>query len=314
MIIYRSLHEVERDQRNVLTAGTFDGVHRGHRFILDALKKLAQQHNGVATVVTFEPHPQIVLAKKDRPPIKILTPIEKKIELIQREGVDKLIVIPFTREFSELTSEEYARRILFDTIGLQGVVIGYDHGFGKGRKGGIHTLEQLAAKHHFWVEQLPPVKQNGEIISATAIRQKLMSGHIEEANHLLGYAYTVMGTVIHGDKRGKQIGFPTANIELSNIHQLLPANGVYAASGKVRGKTYAGMANIGHRPTFNGAHVTVEIHLFDFQEDIYGEPIEISFYKRIRHERKFESVEALIQQLHRDKEVSLDVLAKETIA
>ena len=313
MTIYRNLDEVKRDATNILTAGTFDGVHRGHRFILQSLKDLARKHGGRATVVTFEPHPQVVLARKDRPPIKILTPIEKKIERIRQEHIDQLIVIPFTHEFSRLSSEEYARHILYEKIGMQGVVIGYDHGFGRGREGGIHTLKKLADEYRFWVEQLPPVKQEGEIISATTIRQALVKGHIERANDLLGYAYTIMGRVIHGDKRGKQIGFPTANVELNNMHQLLPANGVYAATGRIKGQQYAGMANIGHRPTFNGAHITVEIHLFDFDQEIYGETIEISFYRRIRDEQKFDSVEALVQQLQRDREVSLQIFARESI-
>lgn len=313
MIIYRNLEDIERDERNVLTAGTFDGLHRGHCFILDSLKDFAARRQGVPTVVTFEPHPQLVLARPDRPPIQILTTIDQKIERIRRQGIEKLVIIPFTREFSQLTSEEYVTKILYERIGMQGIVIGYDHGFGRGREGGIHTLQALGAQCGFWVEQLPPFKVDGEVISATRIRNALKTGDIEHANMLLGYAYTVQGTVVKGDGRGRQLGFPTANIELVNIHQLLPANGVYVAAARLGSRLYRGMANVGRRPTFNGAHVTLEIHLFDFSETVYGESIEVSFFHRLRDERKFESVHALVSQLHQDRDASIRYFATHAV-
>ncbi len=308
MTIFRDLSEVERDPNNVLTVGTFDGVHLGHQFIIEQLQEFAQRWNGVPTVVTFDPHPQIVLASPTRPPIRILTTTEQKLQRLQLHGVEKVIIIPFTRSFSRISSEEYVTRILYDTIGMKGIVIGYDHAFGRDRKGSIETLKEIARVKGFRVEQLPPRKDDGMIISSTGIRRLIAAGDMETANRCLGYFYTVVGRVIPGDGRGRKIGFPTANVELENPHQLLPADGVYAVQAKVGEESHQGMANIGFRPTFNGRHRHLEVHLFDFNRDVYDAHIQVSFISRIREERKFDSAEDLRKQLHSDRNSSLQIL------
>ncbi len=313
MEIIRSLSDIRHDPNNVITVGTFDGVHRGHRFIIQELKRFADLWNGKPTVVTFDPHPQIVLAGKNRPPIHILTTTEQKLALLAELGIEKTIVIPFTREFSRMSSDDYVQNILYGTIGLKGIVIGYDHAFGRDRKGSIETLKAIAGVKGFKVEQLPPLKIQGQIISSTLIRQKIAAGEVEKANRCLEYAYTIRGTVIRGEGRGRQLGFPTANIELENPHQLLPADGVYVVSVKLSTGTYAGMANIGFRPTFNGRHRSVEVHILDFDADIYGERLDMSFYARIRAEKKFDSLDALKQQLLQDREATLAYFAKNPI-
>lgn len=314
MEIIRSLKELRRDPDNVITVGTFDGVHRGHRFIIQELKRFAEQWQGRAVVVTFDPHPQIVLAGKDRPPIHILTTTEQKLALLEKLGVEKTIVIPFTREFSRMSSEDYVQDILYNTIGLKGIVIGYDHAFGRDRQGSIDTLKTFARIKGFQVEQLPPLEIQGQIISSTLIRKKIAAGEVEKANRCLDYAYTIRGMVIRGEGRGRQLGFPTANIELENPYQLIPADGVYVVTVKLPSGLYQGMANIGFRPTFNGRHRSVEVHILDFDADIYDERLEMSFYKRIRAEQKFTSLHALIQQLEKDREATRTYFSEKTLS
>ncbi len=305
MEIFDNLDRIRRDSNNVITVGTFDGLHLGHQYIFNELKQTATQVEGIPTVVTFNPHPQIVLAAPDKPPIKILTTIEQKIELIRRQDIQKLIIIPFTLEFSRLSSEEYVNRILYQTIGLKGIVIGYDHAFGKGREGGIHTLTQIGQEKHFFIKKLSPFMLDGQVISSSLIRQLISRGEVEQANRFLGHPYRIMGEVVQGDGRGKTLGFPTANIRLVHANQLLPQDGVYAVDVIWQQRQYLGMANIGLRPTFNGAHKTIEVHLFDFDQDLYGEKLEMGFYQKIREEVKFRSAAELQARLQKDKEESM---------
>lgn len=291
----------------MLTVGTFDGVHSGHQFIIHELLRYAERYGAIPTVVTFYPHPQIVLADPGKPPIKILTPLDDKLELLAREGVAKVIVIPFTRKFANMSSEEYVERILWETIGMRGIIIGYDHAFGKDRAGGMHTLKQLAQEKDFFVKQLPPHRLGETVVSSTLIRRALAGGDIRRANQYLGRQYAVRGTVIAGEGRGRQLGFPTANVALSHEEQLLPGRGVYAVTTTIAGETFAGMANIGVRPTFelDGNTEIFEIHIHDFAQDIYGEAIHVAFHERLRDEQKFESLENLKNQLDIDRKQSM---------
>lgn len=310
MDVFRSLENVAHDPDNVLTVGTFDGVHLGHHFIISKLIKIAGSISGIPTAVTFDPHPQIVLRSREKEGIKLLTTSEEKIKLLSRSGIEKLVILPFTKTFSQLAAEEYTRSILFEKIGLKGLVVGYDHAFGRNREGGMHTLKRIASDLNFEVFQLGTFKKDDLQVSSTRIRTLLADGNVFSANSLLGYPYTVIGKVVHGDSRGKSIGFPTANIAISNPNKLLPASGVYVVSIEIDFKDYWGMSNIGIRPTFNGEDTVFEAHIFDFDRDIYDKEISICFHERIRHEKKFESTGELVKQLYKDKQVSLDYFKK----
>lgn len=307
MEIYSDLETLPRNADNVLTVGTFDGVHLGHRFILTELKKIAHSIDGIPAVVTFDPHPRLVI-NQDRQPIKLLTTIDEKIPLFQSLGVERLVIIPFTKAFSQIAAEEYVRKILHERIGLKGMVVGYDHAFGHNREGGMQTLRHIASDLNFEVIQLKELRAEGAQVSSTEIRTFLENGEIRAANARLGYAYTVIGKVIKGDGRGKLLGFPTANIYISKSAKLLPANGVYAVKAEVNGTEFLGMSNIGIRPTFDGNQHVFEVHLFDFDEDIYDRQIRVSFCDKIRNEKKFDSPQELIQQLNSDKIKTLQIL------
>jgi len=316
--IFRRLEEVQLDSRSVITVGTFDGLHRGHQAIIAALKKEARARNGSATVVTFDPHPQVVLQRPDKPPVQILTTTAEKIALLQRENVDRLFVIPFTLEFSRTSSENFVREILRGRLGLQAMVIGHDHGFGKNREGDLATLQRLGNELGFAVRDVPPFEMNGVTLSSTKVREALLSGEVEKASAYLGRSYTWRGIVEHGDERGRLLGFPTANLRPTDDSKLAPANGVYAVwveieslpHGRIaEAKKYPAMMNIGLRPTFGKMTRTIEAHLLDFSGDLYGATLNIHFVARLRSEQKFDSPQALVAQLQRDKEASLQILA-----
>jgi riboflavin kinase/FMN adenylyltransferase len=308
--IFRRLEEVQLDLRSVVTVGTFDGLHRGHQAIIAALKKEARSRNGSATVVTFDPHPQAVLQRPDKPPVQILTTTEEKISLLQRENVERIFVIPFTLEFSRTSSENFVREILHRRLGLQAMVIGHDHGFGKNREGDFATLQRLGNELGFAVREVPPFEVNGVTLSSTKVREALLSGEVEKASEYLGRLYTWRGSVERGDERGSLLGFPTANLRPLDGAKLAPANGVYAVrveieswshSRAAEAKKYPAMMNIGVRPTFGKMARTIEAHLLDFSGDLYGAALNIHFVARLRHEQKFDSPQALVAQLQRDK-------------
>ena len=306
---FLSLEEVVTNSTNVLTVGSFDGLHAGHRAILEELRRQAASRAANAVVITFEPHPQLVLERPEQPPIQILTTIEEKFALLEALGISHVIVIPFTRAFSQTPSDLFVREILHQKIGMQAIVIGHDHGFGKNREGDVATLMRLGQELKFDVHEVPPFVMEGKTISSTLIRHALVEGDIVNANGWLSYAYGFMGRVVKGAGRGKIIGFPTANLEPVNPHKLMPGNGVYAVKVKLSGSEHSGMMNIGTRPTFEGSPRTLEVHLFDFSQNIYDERCEVRFIARLRAERKFDSVEALQEQLQRDKKMSLQALA-----
>ncbi|MDZ7363515.1 MAG: bifunctional riboflavin kinase/FAD synthetase [candidate division KSB1 bacterium] len=315
--IFRSLDEVRFDARSVITVGTFDGLHRGHQAIVDALKREARARQGKATVVTFDPHPQVVLQRPDRPPVQILTTTEEKIELLKQEKVDRIFVIPFTLEFSRTPSEIFVRDILHRRVGLQAMVIGHDHGFGKNREGDFSTLQRLGAELGFAVREVPPFEMNGVTLSSTRIREALSTGEIEKVSKYLGRPYTWRGTVKRGEQRGRTLGFPTANLQALNEKKLVPANGVYAVWVEIENfhysrvaeeKKYPGMMNIGLRPTFGKTMRTVEAHLLDFSGDLYGATLNIHFVARLRSEQQFDSPQALVAQLQQDREAAYQFL------
>lgn len=307
--VFLSLTEVPRDPASVITVGSFDGLHRGHRSILEELQHEARMRAASTTVVTFEPHPQLVVRRDAQPPVQILNTITEKLELLADAGIDRIVVIPFTMEFSQTPSEKFVRETLFERIGMQSIIIGHDHNFGKNREGDVATLLSLGSELHFKVRELPPFENGGTIISSTRIRQALSAGEIEKASEWLGTAYRFTGKVVRGEERGRTIGVPTANLEPVHPHKLIPGNGVYAVRVKLHGQFYEGMMNIGKRPTFNGQERTLEVHLFEFAQDIYEELAEVHFISWLRAEKKFGSIAELQGQLQIDRAESRKRLA-----
>jgi riboflavin kinase/FMN adenylyltransferase len=308
--IYRSLEQVQHDPKSVITVGTFDGLHHGHQAILRELEQEAQNRQGSTTVVTFDPHPQLVLQRPDKPPAQILTTTEEKIALLRDEAIDRIVIIPFTLEFSRTPSETFVREVLLRRVGMQAMVIGHDHGFGKNREGDFATLERLGKELNFAVHEVPPYEINGVTVSSTRIREALLDGDVETAARYLGRPYASSGTVIVGEGRGKTLGFPTANLLPVEEKKLVPANGVYAVwvEGEKLETKHRGMMNIGHRPTFGNLARSLEVHLLDFFGDLYGSTLSVHFVARLRNEQKFDSPQALAAQLARDKLSSVQAL------
>lgn len=284
----------------MVTVGTFDGVHLGHSKIFERMTVLAKSCDGETVVITFDPHPRLVV-HPDSKNLKFINTRERKYELIENNGIDHLVVIPFTKEFSNTHADTFIEDILVKKIGVHELVVGYDHHFGKNREGSFDALEDLAEKFNFGLEQISARDIDDIAISSTKIRNALKEGDISFANELLGYEYSITGTVVSGNKIGRKIGFPTANIEIEDEYKLIMAIGVYACRVQWKGKTYQGMGNIGYRPTINNSDLTIEVNIFDFDEEIYGETITIFFVDRIRNEIKFENLEALQTQLSKDQ-------------
>jgi len=291
----------------VVTMGTFDGVHTGHQSILSKLKQIAKDNEGETVVVTFEPHPRIVL-QLDHLELRFLSLLEEKQKLFERSGIDHLILLTFTRDFSNMSADEFIKSILIDKIHTKNLVIGHDHHFGKDRQGDFGHLSKLGNELGFSVEQVEAKSINDVPVSSTKIRNALTSGDIRMANEYLGYHYSISGKVIGGSRIGKTLGFPTANISIDDQHKLIPANGVYAVYVEHNNKNLKGMLSIGSKPTFNEYDEYIEVHIFDFDEDIYGQQITIGFSKRLRDIEKFENAGALKEQLHLDMRKSKELL------
>ena len=300
--------KIHRDLTNfravnpVLTIGTFDGVHLGHRKIIERLNKLAEKIGGESVIFTFDPHPRKVVAPNETN-LRILTTLDEKIQLFEKSGIDHLIIFPFTPEFAELTYQQFVEQVLVGQIHTKYLVVGYDHKFGKDRQGGFEFLRKCADRLGFQIEKLDVLLMNESNISSTKIREAVQNGNFDTANSFLGYTFALHGTVVEGQKLGRKIQFPTANVEASDPDKIIPGYGVYAVDAVVQNKTYHGMLNIGSRPTVNNNadHRSIEVHLFDFESDIYGEKIELLFYKKLREEQKFGSIDALKDQLAQDK-------------
>ncbi|MEE4257958.1 MAG: bifunctional riboflavin kinase/FAD synthetase [Bacteroidales bacterium] len=301
MEIYYGIEGFGKVKKPVVTVGTFDGVHIGHSKIFQTMKILARECGGETVVVTFHPHPRLVI-HPDSKDLKFINTQERKYDLISRNGIDHLVVIPFTKEFAATTANTFVEDILVKKIGVCKLVVGYDHHFGRNREGSFEELMKLADKYSFAVEQIPAQDINNIAVSSTKIRKALNEGDIRHANDLLGYEYSITGIVVGGNKIGRDIGFPTANIELQDEYKLITADGVYACRILYDGKIYLGMGNIGYRPTISNSDLTVEVHIFDFDKEIYGEAITIFFVDRIRDEVKFKNLEALKEQLTMDRD------------
>ena len=308
MKVIRDFESVEYNKNSVITIGTFDGIHLGHRKIIDSVHEIRDSKNLRSIIVTFEPHPQIVLKNKAHD-IKLLSTLEEKLEMFERLGIDMVYVINFTKEFSQNTAEEFYKKFIFDKFGLSDIVIGYDHMVGRNREGGFKTLKKLSGEYDFNIHKIDELKINGYTVSSTVIRNMLLASSVKDAAMLLCDYYPFTGEVIYGDKLGRKIGFPTANIKPLSEYKLIPKNGVYLVLSEIKGKKYYGMMNIGVRPTVTeGLNKTNEIYFMDFNDDIYGEILKIKFLDFIREEKKFNSVNELKQQIEKDKEVSIDII------
>lgn len=302
------LSDVTRDPDTVLTVGTFDGVHEGHKVLIRRVVEKAKKYHCRSAVVTFDPHPrEVINAGKDR--VHLLTTLHERAEILSDLGVDLMIVIPFDRDFSLLSSEEFIRDIIHEKIGVKLFVIGYDHQFGHNREGGSKTVQDLGKELGFDVHIIEAHDIGKITVSSSTVRKALeLRGDVDLALRFLGRPYRIFGTVVHGDSRGKKIGYPTANIHPENHKKVIPQNGVYAVDVLLGNREYKGMMNIGTRPTFEPDNDrTLEVNIFDFDEDVYGKPIEVHFIHRIRDELKFNSIEELVKAIDSDKEIAQKV-------
>lgn len=302
MIIHTDIDKIDI-VNPVLTIGVFDGVHQGHLTILDRLKSVAKDKKGESVVLTLWPHPRIVL-NKDIESLRLLNNIEEKKQLLSNTGIDHLIIIPFTKEFSQLNACEFIEEYLVKKIHVKHLVIGYNHQFGKDRKAGYEFLKECSEKFDFEIERLDAKLIENDSVSSTKIREFLIEGDLEKAKKYLGYDYFVSGNVVEGNKIGRTIGFPTANIQIPEPWKQIPKDGVYAVRVKLNIQNYYGMMNIGTRPTIESEMKlkNMEVHIFDFNDKIYNQTVTVSFVKRIRDEKKFSGLEELKMQLHKDKE------------
>ena len=298
----------------VVTIGTFDGVHLGHREVISELKRISAFSGGESVVFTFEPHPRIVIAPQEDS-LRLLSTKNEKINLMEKIGIDHLVIYPFTVDFSKLSYNEFVRNILVGKMNISSLVVGYDHRFGQGRKGDFSSLELLSKELNFKVEQLSQLLVDSKVVSSTKIRLALEAGDVSKANHFLGYRYSLSGKVIEGKQLGRKLGFPTANIETFDNHKLVPGDGVYAVFVKTGEKIYKGMLNVGIRPTvnYNADHKSIEVHIFDFDSDIYNSGITLYFVMKIRDEQKFAGIVELHKQLVQDRIFTLNALSSEVL-
>lgn len=302
------LRDVKRSTRSVVTVGTFDGVHAGHRAIMDTVAAKAKEQGARSVIITFDPHPREIISP-GKSGIKLLTTLQERAEILEELGIDLLVVIPFDRDFSLLSSEEFIRDIIYKKIGVSEFVIGYDHHFGRNREGTIETIEKLGKELGFKAYVVSKREVGAKTVSSTAIRKAISEeGNVRQAAEFLQRPYRLNGTVIHGDKRGKKLGFPTANIKPEQSNKIIPKEGVYAVRVRFNNEWFNGMMNIGHRPTFEGKTQTLEVHLFDFNEDIYGEEVQVRFLNRIRDEKKFDGIDNLKAQLAEDEQKARKML------
>ncbi|WP_286860688.1 MULTISPECIES: bifunctional riboflavin kinase/FAD synthetase [Sphingobacterium] len=316
MKIYRSLEDFTPVENAVVTIGTFDGVHIGHQKILVHLKEAAQKINGETILLTFFPHPRLII-NPDDDSLRLINDIEEKVSQLSKVGIDHLIIIPFSRDFSNQTPEEYISNVLVGKLGTKKIVIGYDHHFGKDRKGSLGDLEQFASIFDYSVDEIPEQDINDIAVSSTRVREALIKGDIKTANLYLGYPFELTGTVIRGDQIGRTIGFPTANLQVHEPHKLIPAYGIYAVevfiynhiqnitTGEYKEENPVsiakGMGYIGTRPTVDGMNRAIEISLFDFDQDIYGKTLRVKFLHFIRHDERFDSLEEMKAQIKADE-------------
>lgn len=288
------------------TVGVFDGVHRGHLEIISRLSKVAKDKKCESVIITFEPHPRLVLPHSAE--VRLLQTLDEKLHRFELAGVDVVLVIPFDKEFSRVTPHDFIKNVLVDQIKVSHVITGYDHFFGQNRQGDFDMLSKMGKEFGFTVDELPMVLVAEHTVSSSVVRRALLDGDVRLASTMLGYAYEMTGTVVAGNKIGRNIGFPTANLDLNNNHKLVPGQGVYATLVKIGGSVYKAMTNIGYRPTIDADHLTIEANIFDFNQDIYDKEITLSFIERIRDEKRFASLGDLQLQLASDKIVAGKIL------
>ena len=310
MTVYTNIQDLPIFNHSVITIGTFDGVHYGHQQILELLKSAAKQVNGETVIITFHPHPRKIIGT-NKAPIFLLNTLEEKINLLEKYGIDHLVIIPFTEKFAQQTAEDYISDFLVNTFHPHTIIIGHDHRFGKDRTGDFQLLEDKAQQWGYHVKEIPGYMLNNITISSTKIREALLEGDIENAHDLLSYDYYFTGKVVKGNQLGRTIGYPTANIEMIDENKLIPCNGVYSVlvtNEKLKINQQGGMMNIGYRPTVEGNTRTIEVNLFDFDQSLYDETLTITLKKYLRSEVKFSGLDELKKQLEKDKQAALDSL------
>lgn len=309
MKIIKDLTEIERDGKSVITLGTFDGLHLAHQKIVQEVINRSRQIDGRNFLLTFEPHPRKVIPGRND--VKLLSTLEEKTVVLEKLGLENLFVINFTTEFSKQSPEDFVKKYLVDGIGLTEIIIGYDHHFGKGRDGNFKLLEDMGRKYNFSVTLIPEFSVDEDTVSSTKIRNALLEGNVVKANKMLGRLYSFKGKIVRGDGRGRQLGFPTANISVSDEDKLIPAKGIYAAECTVQNQKHYGLLSLGSRPTFHkNGDIIPEFYIFDFDRDIYDEIMQVELVEKIRNEEKFNSVDALISQMKNDEEKGKIILSK----
>lgn len=303
MKIIRRIEDINIDKPTVITVGSFDGIHQGHQQILTELKKQSLDCNCLEMLITFHPHPKVVLTTRSDIQIELLTPLDEKIRILENLQLSTVLIIPFDKEFSRMKYQNFVKDILVNQLKVKKMVIGYDHAFGRNREGHPQQLKEMGKKYDFTVTVMKPFLIDGEVVNSTRIRQLLKDGEVKKTQKLLGRKYAITGIVERGNNRGKSLGFPTANLRCTNSHKLIPKRGVYAVDVSFQNKIYKGMMNIGYRPTFNFDPLTLEVHIFNFTGSIYDEQLEIQFKKFIRDEKKFQNITQLKNQILKDREI-----------
>jgi len=306
MQVHRTIENLPPFNNAVITIGTFDGVHEGHKKIITALLSKAEEVGGESLIITFDPHPRKIVNPHE--PLQLINTLDEKIELLSKAGIDHLVVVPFTHEFAEQTAEQYIKNFLIDNFHPQIIIIGHDHHFGKGRKGNYKLLEEKAEVYNYQLVEIPKHVLDEIAVSSTKIRKALSESNVETANKLLGYDFFFEGRVLEGDKLGRQLGYPTANLQYTDKDKLQLGHGVYAVYVVIGSITKKGMLSIGNRPTLTNSEERIEVNIFEWDQDIYGHTIRVIVKKFLRPQEKYNSLEELIQQLAKDREVSLSVL------
>lgn len=318
MQIHRDIEQLPLFRKAVITIGTFDGVHMGHRQVIDKLKEEAKSIGGETVIITFHPHPRKVVSSAILG-IRLINTLEEKLGLLQGLGVDHVVVVPFTDAFANQPAEDYVKNFLIDRFHPHTIIIGYDHRFGRDRQGDYHLLEKKAAEYNYVLKEIPKHIIANISISSTNIREAILHNDTATANQLLGYDFFFTGLVVHGDKLGRKLGYPTANLKMMDEEKLVPGNGIYAVYAEIdsnwfkpgsntQHKKYKGMMSIGFRPTVDGKKRVIEVNIFDFSDEIYGQAVTVFVKKYLREEVKFDGLEELISQIDKDKVESLKVL------
>jgi riboflavin kinase/FMN adenylyltransferase len=310
MNVVNGIENYKADSKSILTIGTFDGVHLGHQKIIASLVTKAKQQNLQANILTFFPHPRMVLQKESN--LKLIDTLEEKQNLLSELGIDNLIIQPFSKEFSKLTAIEFTRDVLVNELGMSALMIGYDHRFGKNREASVEDLIRYGESYNFEVTVIPAQDISSITVSSTKIRDAIKISNFKKVNQFLGRPYELNGKVIKGNGVGRTIKYPTANIEIKETYKLIPPKGVYLVKIYLGENEFSGMMNIGNRPTINGLNETIEIHIFDFDKDIYGKNLKVCFLQKIRKEKKFDSLTSLKNQLKKDEENCKRILAEDS--